>query len=185
MSPRRTTEADRHGTRRAARAAKLASIGQTASPRGMKFARRPDEKRTATHTDRPTPAHKPGGLRTQTIFASCVRISASCVYTFASCVCIFATCEYSLLTGPGNFTSHPRRLCPALRRFSPPGRGRRGQKESPPITVDGRGKIGQINRGIAGCRQGCFHQTQSSSRTVQLLPFADSSYSSNVLGFIL
>lgn len=164
MSPRRTTEADRHGTRRAARAAKLASIGQTASPRGMKFARRPDEKRTATHTDRPTPAHKPGGLRTQTIFA---------------------TCEYSLLTGPGNFTSHPRRLCPALRRFSPPGRGRRGQKESPPITVDGRGKIGQINRGIAGCRQGCFHQTQSSSRTVQLLPFADSSYSSNVLGFIL
>ena len=142
MSPRRTTEADRHGTRRAARAAKLAPIGQTASPRGMKFARRPDEKRTATHTDRPTPAHKPGGLRTQTIFASCV--------------CIFATCEYSLLTGPGNFTSHPRRLCPALRRFSPPGRGRRGQKESPPITVDGRGKIGQINREIAGCRQGCL-----------------------------
>lgn len=178
MSPRRTTEADSHGTRRAARAAKLASIGQTASPRGMKFARRPDEKRTATHTDRPTPAHKPGGLRTQTIFASCVRISASSVY-------IFATCEYSLSTGPGNFTSHPRRLCPALRRFSPPGRGRRGQKKSPPITVDGRGKIGQINRGIAGCRQGCFHQTQSSSRTVQLLPFADSSYSSNVLGFIL
>ena len=60
MSPRRTTEADSHGTRRAARAAKLASIGQTASPRGMKFARRPDEKRTATHTDRPAPAHKPG-----------------------------------------------------------------------------------------------------------------------------
>ena len=116
MSPRRTTEADSHGTRRAARAAKLASIGQTASPRGMKFARRPDEKRTATHTDRPTPAHKPGGLRTQTIFASCVRISASSVY------------KYSLSTGPGNFTSHPRRLCPALRRFSPPGRGRRGQK---------------------------------------------------------
>lgn len=107
MSPRRTTEADRHGTRRAARAAKLAPIGQTASLRGMKFARRPDEKRTATHTDRPTPAHKPGGLRNQTIFASCVRISASSVYTFASCVCIFATCEYSLFTGPGNFTSHP------------------------------------------------------------------------------
>ena len=107
MSPRRTTEADRHGTRRAARAAKLAPIGQTASLRGMKFARRPDEKRTATHTDRPAPAHKPGGLRTQTIFASCVRISASSVYTFASCVCIFATCEYSLSTGPGNFTSHP------------------------------------------------------------------------------
>ena len=156
MSPRRTTEADRHGTRRAARAAKLASIGQTASPRGMKFARRPDEKRTATHTDRPAPAHKPGGLRTQTIFASCVRISASSVYTFASCVCIFATCEYSLFTGPNNFTSHPRRLCPALRRFSPPGRVRRGQKKSPHITVDGRGKIGQINRGIAGCRQGCL-----------------------------
>ena len=139
MSPRRTTEADSHGTRRAARAAKLAPIGQTASPRGMKFARRPDEKRTAAHTDRPTPAHKSGGLRTQTIFASCVRISASSVYTFASCVCIFATCEYSLSTGPGNFTSHPgdfarqlhippRRLCPALRRVSSPGRGRRGQK---------------------------------------------------------
>lgn len=133
MSPRRTTEADRHGTRRAARAAKLAPIGQTASPRGMKFARRPDEKRTATHTDRPTPAHKPGGLRTQTIFASCVRISASSVYTFASCVCIFATCEYSLSTGPGNFTSHPgdfARRSAAFPRQDTGGRDKRNPRPS-------------------------------------------------------
>ena len=133
MSPRRTTEADSHGTRRAARAAKLAPIGQTASPRGMKFARRPDEKRTATHTDRPAPAHKPGGLRTQTIFASCVRISASSVYTFASCVCIFATCEYSLFTGPGNFTSHPgdfARRSAAFPRRDTGGGGKRNPRTS-------------------------------------------------------